>query len=126
MSDAEKYATQDKEAFELATAKNEAESLVYLADKTISELKDKLSKEQFDKIEDAKKKLQDALSGTDVGRIRAESEALKKALQDVGGSMYQQQGADSPPPGGEGAGAHGTSGGDGEDVVEGKYEKVDK
>jgi len=125
MEEADKYASADKEALELATAKNEAETLLYLADKTIADLKDKLTKEQFDKIDSAKKALSEAMGGTDVGRIRAASEELKKALQEAGGSMYQQQGAGAPPPGGE-TGAEGHHEKKEDDVVEGKYEKMDK
>jgi molecular chaperone DnaK len=92
MAEAEKYSDQDKAAFELATARNEAESMIYVAKKTVDEFKDKMSKEQYDKVMAAQKKLEDALVGNDVGKIRAETESLKKALEDVGGSMYQQAG----------------------------------
>ncbi|HSB46714.1 MAG TPA: molecular chaperone DnaK [Candidatus Bilamarchaeum sp.] len=139
MADAEKFAEDDKKAFELATAKNEAESMVYVAKKTVEDLKDKLTKEQFDRISEAQKKLEEAMGSEDVGRIRSLTEALKKTLQDVGGSLYQHQG------GGPGAGGDDTragggqtdekgyervkkgkkKGGSGEDVVEGEYEKVD-
>jgi molecular chaperone DnaK len=141
MAEADKFAEQDRTAFELATAKNEAEAMVYLAKKTVDELKEKISKEQFDKIDAARKKAEDAMSGDDIARIRTETDALKKALEEAGGSMYQQQGGgEDPPPGGEqpGAGGPGSGkgyeqmkkkkkGGSGDDnVVEGEYEKVDK
>jgi molecular chaperone DnaK len=144
MAEADKFAEQDKEALELATARNEAESLVYLAKKTVEDLKDKLSKEQYEKITAARKKLEEAMGGNDVGRIRAESESLKKVLEEVGGSMYQQQGGGpggSGGSGGEGSDGPGRAEGGhagqkgyehvkkkkkgGEDVVEGEYEKVD-
>ncbi|MFH0884813.1 MAG: molecular chaperone DnaK [Candidatus Micrarchaeota archaeon] len=97
MAEAERYSDQDKAAFELATARNEAESIVYVAKKTVDEFKDKLTKEQFDKVSAAQKRLEDVMSGTDVGKIRAETEALKKALEEIGGSMYQQQGGTGGP-----------------------------
>jgi molecular chaperone DnaK len=140
MADAEKFGEDDKKAFELATAKNEAESMVYVAKKTIEDLKDKLSKDQYDKISDAQKKLEEAMGGEDVGRIRMLTEALKKALQEVGGSMYQQGGGPGGAGGGGNAGHDGQKGGEegyerikkgkkkgGSDdsVVEGEYEKVD-
>jgi molecular chaperone DnaK len=137
MADADRFAEQDRKVFELATARNEAESMAYLAKKTVEELKEKMSKEQFDMIDAARKKVEDAVTGEDVARMRAETDALKKALEEVGGSMYQQQGGEAPPggPGGEqpppGAGGKGyervkkkKKGGD--NVVEGEYEKVDK
>ena len=101
MTDAEQHAEQDRKALELATAKNEAESLLYVTKKTIDDFKDKMSKDQFDRISAAQKKLEDAMTGEDVGRIRAETESLKKALEEVGASFYQQAGpSGQPPPGG--------------------------
>ncbi len=143
MAEAEKYSDQDKTAFELATARNEAESMVYVAKKTVEEFKDKMSKEQYDKVSSIQKTLEDTMKGTDVGRIRADTEALKKALEEIGGSMYQQQGAGPGMGGGPGEGgaqqqagaAKGyehikkgrkKKGGSDEDVVEGEYEKVDE
>jgi len=155
MAEADQFATQDKEAFELASAKNEAESMIYVAKKTVDEFKDKISKEQYEKITSAQKKVEDAMSSSDTGRIRSETENLKKALEEIGSSMYGQQGGPGMG-GGPGPGGSGSPGGQGpdmgnaqtggksegkgyerikkgkkkgkgdDDVVEGKYEKVDK
>ena len=136
MANAEKFAEQDRKAFELATAKNEAESMIYVTKKTLEDFKDKLSKEQYDKITAAQKKLEDTMTGEDVGKIRTETENLKKVLQEVGASFYQQAGSgmggEQPPPGGSGTGRddkgyeHVKKKKKGEGVVEGEYEKVDK
>jgi molecular chaperone DnaK len=127
MADAEKYAEEDEKRLELVTAKNEAESMLYLAKKTVDELKDKLSKEQYDKISEAKKRLEDVMVGEDVHKIKEETENLKKALQEVGSAAYQQAGGGEqpPPPGGEEKGYEQIKKKKGEDVVEGEYEKVD-
>ncbi len=139
MADAERYSAQDKEALELANAKNEAESMIYLTKKTVDDFKDKLSKEQFDKVSAAQKKLEDVMSSNDAGKIRAESDSLKKVIEEIGGSMYQQPGPNM----GGGPGDTGEQNQSGEDsghgsehpkkkkkkddnVVEGDYEKVDK
>ena len=84
------------------------------------------------------------MGGEDVAKIRAETDALKKALEEAGGSMYQQGPEMGGGPGNAGAGNQGDGGGPGaekgyehvkkkggkgsgeEDVVEGEYEKVDK
>ncbi len=140
MADAEQYSAQDKEALELANAKNEAESLIYLTKKTVDEFKDKLAKEQFDKVSAAQKRLEDMMSSNDAGKIRAESDSLKKVIEEIGGSMYQQP---NPNMGGDAgdAGEQAQNGGDSgqssghakkkkkgkdDNVVEGDYEKVDK
>ncbi|MFH1784953.1 MAG: molecular chaperone DnaK [Candidatus Micrarchaeota archaeon] len=143
MADAEKFSEEDKKAYELATAKNEGESMLYVAKKTVDELKDKMSKDQYEKIIASKAKLEDAMKGEDVAKIRAETENLKKALEEVGGSMYQQQGGpemgSGPGNGGSGFTPSGSEDseqgyehikkgkkkGSEDDVVDGKYEKVD-
>ncbi len=130
MEEAERFAEKDEAELELAQAKNEAETMTYVADKTIKELKDKLSKEQYDKISAAKKKLEDAMTGKDVGKMRAETENLKKVLQEAGASAYQEAGpsvgGSQPPPGGEKGYEHVKKKKKDEDVVEGEYEKVDE
>jgi molecular chaperone DnaK len=129
MADAEKYAEEDEKRLELVTAKNEAESMLYLAKKTIDELKDKLSKEQYDKISEAKKKLEDVMVGEDIHKIKDETENLKKVLQEIGSAAYQQAGGEGapPPPGGEEKGYEQIKKKKkkDEDVVEGEYEKVE-
>ncbi|MFN7991346.1 MAG: molecular chaperone DnaK [Candidatus Micrarchaeia archaeon] len=136
MAEADKFSDADKKAFELATAKNEAEGMIYISKKTIEEYKDKISKEIFDKVSSAQKRLEDAMTGEDVAKIRSETESLKKALQEIGGAMYgQQQGGPGTGEGGPGEGGDPgyehvkkgkKKGGPGEDVVEGSYEKVDE
>ncbi len=120
--EASKHAEEDKRELELAQAKNEAESMVYITEKTVKEMKEKLSKEQFDRIESAKKSVQDALAGNDPATIKKATEDLKKTLSDIGATFYGQQAGPGvgggPPPGGEGEKKKE------EDVVEGKYEKV--
>ncbi len=145
MAEAEKFSEEDKSAYELATARNEAESMVYVAKKTIDEYKEKISKEIYDKVAAAQAKLENSMKGEDVAKMRADTESLKKALEEIGGAMYgAQQGPEmGGGPGGNGSGSEsagpgerseGTGqkvkkgkkkGGSGEDVVEGEYEKVD-
>ena len=141
MAEADKFSDEDKKSYELATARNEAESMVYLSKKTVDEFKDKISKEIYDKVSSAQSKLEESMKGTDPARIRADTEALKKALEEVGGSMYQQGGPGMGGPGGNGD-SSGRAEGErsekkgydhvkkgkkkGDDVVEGEYEKVDK
>lgn len=114
MEDAEQFAEKDRQELEFAEAKNEAESMIYLADKTVGDLKEKLSKEQFDKIESAKKKLQDALTEKDLSKIKEDNENLKKTLSEIGAAQYQEGPSQEKPKKEKDDG-----------VVEGDYEKVD-
>ncbi len=147
MAEAEKFSDEDKKAYELATARNEAESMVYVAKKTVDEYKDKISKEIFDKVAAAQSRLEESMKGEDAARIRADTEALKKALEEIGGAMYGgQQGPEMGSGSGQGGSSEesGRAGGErtdqnqkgyervkkkkkgGDDVVEGEYEKVDE
>ncbi len=128
VEEAKMYEQKDREEFEFVQAKNEAESVIYLADKTVAELKDKLTKEQFEKIEDLKNKLTAAINDKDKSRIIDLTKELQKLLQDIGSSMY---GATSSGPDGSGSGGSDDKGYEQikkvpkDDVIEGDYEKVD-
>lgn len=124
MKEAEKFSEEDKKALELVQAKNEAEALIYTAEKTTTELKDKLGKEQLDKVDAAMKKLKEVLNSNDTAKIHAENENLKKILQEVGSYVYEQAGAKMG--GSENAGPKTQDPGQGDNVVNADYEKVDE
>jgi molecular chaperone DnaK len=125
MKEAEEYSDDDKLALELATTKNESESLVYTAEKTVKDLKDKLSEDQIKKINEAAAKLKETMKGDDVAKMKSEIEELKKVMQEAGSTIYQQEG------GAQAGAAPGAEAGAKEEkkddtVVEGEYEKVDE
>jgi molecular chaperone DnaK len=88
--EAEQFAEQDRKRKEEAEARNNADSMIYTAEKTVKELGDKLSKELKDNIEKAVKELKEALGGKDVEKIKAKTEELGKVLQAAGSAVYQQ------------------------------------
>jgi len=90
VKEAEQFAEQDKMKKEEADARNNADSLVYTAEKTKKDLKEKLSKDQVDKIDKAISELKDVLSGKDVGKIKTKTEDLTKIVQEIGAAVYQQ------------------------------------
>jgi molecular chaperone DnaK len=111
MEDAKKYEEQDKTLREQVETKNSAESLVYTVDSTLEEYKDKVPKEVVEKINDAKKALQEALKGEDYDAIKEKSESLKKALEEIGASIYKGGGPGADGAKGEGGGdSSGSSG----------------
>ncbi|UCE29414.1 MAG: molecular chaperone DnaK [Candidatus Bathyarchaeota archaeon] len=93
MKEAEKFAEQDKMRKEEAEVHNNADSLIYTAEKTKTDLADKLGKEQVQKIDEAVAELRESLSSKDFENIRAKSEGLAKVLQEVGTVIYQQTAA---------------------------------
>jgi len=90
VSEAEKYAEQDRRAREEAEARNLADSVIYTAEKTLQEVGDKLSQQLKDAIDKAVKELKEALSGKDLEEINRKIEALRKVLQEAGAAVYQQ------------------------------------
>ncbi len=89
VKEAKEHEEEDRKRKEEIGIRNSADSIVYTAEKTLSELGDKLSAEQKQKIEAALKSAKDALSGKDIGRIKNESENLQKVLQEAGTAIYQ-------------------------------------
>lgn len=90
INEAEQFAEQDKKKREEAEARNNADSLIYTANKTKKDLGDKISKDQVDRIDSKVKELEEALSGKDVEKMKSKSEELAKVLQEVGASVYQK------------------------------------
>jgi molecular chaperone DnaK len=106
IKDSEQYAEQDKRKREEAELRNNADNLMYTAEKTKKDLGEKLAPDQKSKIDAAVSALRDALAGSDLERIKATSDELTKVLQEVGTAVYQQAAAQqakqqAPPPSGE-------------------------
>ncbi len=93
VKDSEKYAEEDKKRREAVEIRNNAESMIYTAEKTKSDLQDKISKEQVDRLDRALAELKESLKGEDTAKIKASSENLGKVLQEIGTQVYQQAAA---------------------------------
>jgi molecular chaperone DnaK len=70
---------------------NDADSLMYTAEKTKTDLAGKISKEAEAKITAAASDLKKAMEAKNADDVKAKSEALRKVLQEVGTAVYQQQ-----------------------------------
>ncbi|AFV12305.1 chaperone protein DnaK [Thermacetogenium phaeum DSM 12270] len=104
---AEQYAEEDRKRREEVDARNKADSLIYQAEKTLSDLGDKISSADKEKINGAKDALKKALDGKDIEEIKRKTEELTKAVYEVTSRVYQQAG---PQGAGGGAGASGAAG----------------
>jgi len=121
VQEAEKYAEEDRKRKELAELRNQADSLIYSVDRTLKDFGDKVTAQERDNIEQAKKRLQAALDGSDAQAIKDGLDALSKALHDVTTRAYQAAGpAGDSAPGSGGGSAPGGSG-QGGPTVEGEY-----
>lgn len=94
IKEAEQFAEQDKKKREEAETRNNADTLIYTAEKTKKDLAAKLTQDQTNKIDAAVSALKDSLAGTDADKIKRKAEELTKILQEVGTAVYQQAAAE--------------------------------
>ena len=94
IKDAEQYADQDKKNREEAELRNNADSLVYTAERTKTDLAGKISPEEISKIDAAVTDLKNALASNDMTQLKTKSDSLQKVLQEVGTKVYQQAAAE--------------------------------
>jgi molecular chaperone DnaK len=94
--EAEQFGEQDRKRKEEVELRNTAESMLYTADKTKDELKDKITKEQVDTIDKAAGILRAALSGKESDKIKSASDELSRILQKIGAEIYQKVTAQKP------------------------------
>lgn len=94
IKEAEQFAEQDKKKREEAELRNQADTLLYTAEKTKTDLAAKLTQDQKNRIDAAVSALKDALAGTDNDKIKTKTDELTKVLQEVGTAVYQQTAAE--------------------------------
>jgi len=95
VKDAEKNASVDKEKRERIDIKNQAETLVYQAEKQINELGDKVDEAAKSKVEEKRIKLKEATEKDDFESMKSLVEDLQQELYSLGASVYQQANAAS-------------------------------
>jgi len=93
-AEAEAHAGEDAKKKELVEAKNQAESLVHMAEKSLKELGDKVKPELKREVEDAITSTRTALAGSDLDKVKAEQEKLNTVMQKMGEDVYRQGSAD--------------------------------
>jgi molecular chaperone DnaK len=127
--DAEAHAAEDKRRKEDVEERNLADSAAYRAEKSISELGERITAEQKTELEGKVSDVRAALSTDDVPRLKAAREALEQSFHKISESIYRQAGsAGSAPgsdfPGGDGAGEQGAPGTAHDDTIEGEYKEM--
>jgi len=95
VKDAEMNASADKEKREKIDIKNQAETLVYQAEKQIGELGDKVDEAAKNKVEEKRVKLKEATEKDDYESMKSLVEELQQELYTLGASVYQQANAAS-------------------------------
>jgi molecular chaperone DnaK len=123
MKEAEQFAEEDEKRKKEIEAINEADSLIYTAEKTKKDLGDKIGKDNLDKIDNAVTELKETLKTKEIEKIKSKSEELTKVLQEVGTVIYQQAAAAQQAQQTEQANA-GQASESKDNVVDAEYEEV--
>ena len=119
VKDAEENAEADKKRREEIDLRNEADQLIFTTDKTIKDLAEKVTEEEKQGAENAKKELQEALEGEDLEAIKTKKEALEEQVQQLSVKLYEQMAEEQQ------AQQDADASADGEDIVDADFEEVD-
>jgi molecular chaperone DnaK len=92
VKEAERHAAEDRRRRELAEARNQADAVIYQAEKVIREAGYRMSQDDQSRLESQVNDLRQAMSGDDLARIRQ----LTQSLEQVVASMSQQPGPGQP------------------------------
>jgi molecular chaperone DnaK len=130
--DADSHADEDKQKFELATARNQADNMCYQLEKMMKEHADKLTDADKGPLEQAITTTREKAKGTDVAAIKSAIEQLEAASHAFSKVLYEKGAAGGAAAGtsndidtgpAAGAGSHATQKKEGDDdVIEGEFE----
>lgn len=123
VKNAEQYATEDKKRQEAVEIKNQADALVYNAEKTLADFGDKADPDLAAQVRDAVTRLKEDIKGDDTAKIKTGTETLQKTLYELSSKVYAQTeragASDAPGPDAPGQEAPG------EKVYDAEYDVVD-
>ena len=97
VNEAEQYAEEDKKRREAVDTRNNADQMVYQAEKTLADAGDKITDDDKAPVNAAIDALKEALKGEDLEAIKAKQEELQKALYAVAEKLYQQSAPQGDP-----------------------------
>jgi molecular chaperone DnaK len=123
VQDADRHREEDVRRKEDVEARNQADSLIYTAEKALRDAGDKVPDHVRSDVEAKAQAVRGALAGSDVADIKAKADQLGAAIQQIGASMYQQPGAEpgqQEEPTGQQPGGEPPK----DDVVEGEFEET--
>lgn len=121
VQDAEAHAEEDRRRREVADARNEADSVLYQADKLLRDNGEQIPADQKAQLEEAQGKVREVLESDDADTLRNATQELMQVSQQVGQAIYAASGeAGQAAGGGPAGGAEGAgeAGGEDEDVVD--------
>lgn len=122
--DAEENADEDRKLFELAEARNKANSLIHESEKQLKENEEKLTDADKEPMNAVIKKVRDAVAGDDAAAITSVTGELEQAWQAFSKVLYEKAGADQASAAGD-DGAEAAASGD-DDAIDAEFEVKDK
>jgi molecular chaperone DnaK len=123
VKEAELHAEEDHRKKELAETRNQADTLIYTTEKTLTELGDKVDPALKSEIQGHASRLKTAMEGTDIQAIKQHSEELMRASHKLAEQMYAKAGTGGPGPGAKGPEPEKAKKPE-EEVVEAEFEEV--
>ena len=110
VKEAEANAAADKKRKEDVEVRNQADTMVYQAEKTVKDMQGKGHDDKIKAVQAAIDTLKETLKGNDSAKIKSDTEALQKPLYDLSAELYKQNQANGAKAGagantGAGAGA---------------------
>lgn len=90
--EAELYQEEDRKRKELVETKNQADNLLYVAEKSLKDAGEKISPELKSQVENKVQELKTAKEGDDSNAIKQKMDELNQLLSEVGKAMYQNTG----------------------------------
>ncbi len=117
VNEAEANADEDKKRRESIELRNQADNSVYAVDKTLSDLGDKVTEEEKEKVLAAKEELKKAIEADDLEEIKAKMKDLDAAMHEISAKIYEQAQAEANAQGSENPGGTEAD----EDVVDAEF-----
>ena len=97
VKEAEQYAAEDAKIKEKVEIRNQADQMVYQAEKTLNEVGDKVPESEKAPIRAGVEKLKETLKGEDTDAIKAATEELTQLFYKMSEKLYQQQAPQGDP-----------------------------
>lgn len=125
MKEAKENEAADEKRKEEVDLKNEVEQLIFTTDKTLKELKGKVSEDEIKKAKDAEDALKKAQKDNNVEDMKTKKDDLNKIVQDLSVKLYQQAQQQEQAKGDQKDGSASSDKKDDKGTVDGDFEEVD-
>ena len=124
VKEAKENEAADKKRKEEVDLRNEVDQLLFQTDKTLKEVKDKVSADEVKSVEDARDALKKAQEQNDINEMKAKKDELTKLIQDMSVELYQQAQQAQQASGAQGNTSANNSTND-DNTVDGDFKEVD-